>query len=72
MISQVRKRLRLLPKSLKLSLAVIETGIASGFIGIFCHYLLEFIQAIVFGKDTVSISECFSKTLSLTCCWDFI
>ena len=51
MISQVRKRLRLLPKSLKLSLAVIETGIASGFIGIFCHYLLEFIQAIVFGKD---------------------
>lgn len=35
MISQVRKRLRLLPKSLKLSLAVIETGIASGFIGIF-------------------------------------
>lgn len=51
MISQVRKRLRLLPKSLKLSLAVIETGIASGFIGIFCHHLLEFIQVIVFGKD---------------------
>lgn len=51
MISQVRKRLRLLPKSLRLSLAVIGTGIASGFIGIFCHYLLEFIQAIVFGKD---------------------
>ena len=51
MISQVRKRLRLLPKSLKLSLAVIGTGIASGFIGIFCHYLLEFIQVIVFGKD---------------------
>ena len=51
MISQVRKRLRLLPKSLKLSLAVIGTRIASGFIGIFCHYLLEFIQVIVFGKD---------------------
>ena len=51
MISQVRKRLRLLPKSLKLSLAVIGTRIASGFIEIFCHYLLEFIQVIVFGKD---------------------
>ena len=51
MISQVRKRLRLLLKFLKLSLAVIGTGVASGVVGIFCHYLLEFIQVLAFGKD---------------------
>ncbi len=41
----------LLPKSLKLSLAVFGTGIASGLVGILCHYLLEFIQVLAFGKD---------------------
>lgn len=51
MISQVRNHLRMLPKSLKLSLVVIGTGISSGLMGIFCHYLLEFIQVIAFGKD---------------------
>lgn len=51
MISQVRRRLRLLLKFLKLSLAVIGTGVASGVVGIFCHYLLEFIQVLAFGKD---------------------
>ena len=51
MISQVRNHLRVLPKSLKLSLVDIGTGIASGPIGIFCQYLLEFIQVIAFGKD---------------------
>ncbi len=51
MIFREIKRLRLLPKSLKLSLAVFGTGIASGLVGIFCHYLLEFIQVLSFGKD---------------------
>lgn len=51
MIFREIKRLRLLPKSLKLSLAVLTTGIASGLIGILCHYLLEFIQVLAFGKD---------------------
>lgn len=51
MIFREIKRLRLLPKSLKLSLAVFGTGIASGLVGIFCHYLLEFIQVLAFGKD---------------------
>ena len=55
MISQVRKCLRLLPNSLKLSLAVFGTGIASGLVGIFCHYLLEFIQVLAFGKDKESL-----------------
>lgn len=41
----------LLPKSLKLSFAVFGTGIASGLVGIFCHYLVEFIQVLAFGKD---------------------
>lgn len=41
----------LLPKSLKLSLAVFGTGIASSLVGILCHYLLEFIQVLAFGKD---------------------
>lgn len=51
MIFREIKRLRLLPKSIKLSLAVFGTGIASGLVGIFCHYLLEFIQVLSFGKD---------------------
>ena len=51
MIFREIKRLRLLPESLKLSLAVFGTGIASGLVGILCHYLLEFIQVLAFGKD---------------------
>ena len=51
MIAQGREGLRSLPKSLRLSLAVFATGIASGLVGIFCHYLLEFIQVLAFGKD---------------------
>lgn len=51
MIAQGRDGLRSLPKSLRLSLAVFGTGVASGLVGIFCHYLLEFIQVLAFGKD---------------------
>ena len=51
MIAQGREGLRSLPKSLRLGLAVFETGVASGLVGIFCHYLLEFIQVLAFGKD---------------------
>lgn len=51
MIAQGREGLRSLPKSLRLSLAVFGTGVASGLVGIFCHYLLEFIQVLAFGKD---------------------
>lgn len=51
MIAQGREGLRSLPKSLRLGLAVFATGIASGLVGIFCHYLLEFIQVLAFGKD---------------------
>ena len=51
MIAQGREGLKSLPKSLGLSLAVFATGIASGLVGIFCHYLLEFIQVLAFGKD---------------------
>lgn len=49
--TQGRKSLAGLLKSLRLFLAVIGTGIASGLVGIFCHYLLEFIQVLAFGKD---------------------
>lgn len=51
MIAQGREGLKSLPKSLGLSLAVFGTGIASGLVGIFCHYLLEFIQVLAFSKD---------------------
>lgn len=51
MIAQGREGLKSLPKSLRMSLAVFATGIASGLVGIFCHYLLEFIQVLAFGKD---------------------
>lgn len=51
MIAQGREGLKSLPKSLRLSLAVFATGIASGLVGIFCHYLLEFIQVLAFSKD---------------------
>lgn len=51
MIAQGREGLKSLPKSLRLSLAVFGTGVASGLVGILCHYLLEFIQVLAFGKD---------------------
>lgn len=51
MIAQGREGLKSLPKSLRLGLAVFATGIASGLVGIFCHYLLEFIQVLAFSKD---------------------
>lgn len=53
--TQGRKSLTGLLKSLRLFLAVIGTGIASGLVGIFCRYLLEFIQVLAFGKDKGSL-----------------
>ena len=55
MIARGIKRITSLPKSIRLSLAVTGTGIASGLVGIFCHYLLEFIQVLAFGKDKESL-----------------
>ena len=49
--SQGRNSLTWLPKSLRLFLAVLATGIASGLVGILCHYLIEFIQFLAFGND---------------------
>ena len=53
--TQGRKSLTCLPKSLKLFLAVIGTGIASGMVGIVCHYLLELVQVIAFGNDQTDL-----------------
>ena len=50
-----RKSLTCLPKSLRLFLAIIGTGIASGLVGISCHYLLELIQVIAFGNDQTDL-----------------
>lgn len=50
-----RKSLTCLPKSLRLFLAVIGTGIASGMVGIVCHYLLELVQVIAFGNDQTDL-----------------
>lgn len=61
MIAQGREGLRSLPKSLRLSLAVFATGIASGLVGIFCHYLLEFIQVLAFGKDKGDLLSLFQS-----------
>ena len=55
MIARGIKRITSLPKSIRLSLAVIGTGIDSGLVGIFFHYLLEFIQVLAFGKDKESL-----------------
>jgi|GEM_PF-28297 len=51
MIARGIKPITSLPKSIRLSLAVFGTGIASGLVGILCHYLLKFIQILVFGND---------------------
>ena len=51
MIARGIKHITSLPKFIRLSLAVFGTGIASGLVGILCHYLLEFIQILVFGND---------------------
>ena len=59
--NQERKSLTWLPKSTRLSLAVFGTGIASGLVGILCHYLLEFIQILVFGNDKSNLSSQFNS-----------
>ena len=53
--NQEKKSLTWLPKSIRLSLAVLTTGIASGLIGILCHYLLDFIKLLTFGNDTTDL-----------------
>lgn len=59
--NQERKSLTWLPKSIRLSLAVFGTGIASGLVGILCHYLLEFIQILVFGNDKSDLLSQFNS-----------
>ena len=59
--NQERKSLTWLPKSTRLSLAVFGTGIASGLVGILCHYLLEFIQILVFGNDKSNLLSQFNS-----------
>ena len=63
--NQERKSLTWLPKSTRLSLAVFGTGIASGLVGILCHYLLEFIQILVFGNDKSNLLSQFNYILVL-------
>ena len=53
--AQGRNSLTWLPKSIRLSLAVLTTGIASGLIGILCHYLLDFIKFLTFDNDTTDL-----------------
>lgn len=50
-----RKRLMSSAKFIRLSLAVLTTGIASGLIGVLCHYLLDFIKLLTFGNDTTDL-----------------
>ena len=61
MISRGIKRITSLPKFIRLSLAVFGTGIASGLVGILCHYLLEFIQILVFGNDKSNLLSQFNS-----------
>ena len=55
MIFREIKRLISSAKLIRLSLAVLTTGIASGLIGILCHYLLDFIKLLTFGNDTTDL-----------------
>ena len=55
MIFREIKRLISSAKLIRLSLAVLTTGIASGLIGILCHYLLDFIKILTFGNDTTDL-----------------
>ena len=61
MIARGIKPITSLPKSTRLSLAVFGTGIASGLVGILCHYLLEFIQILVFGNDKSNLLSQFNS-----------
>ena len=61
MIARGIKPITSLPKSIRLSLAVFGTGIASGLVGILCHYLLEFIQILVFGNDKSDLLSQFNS-----------
>ena len=61
MIARGIKPITSLPKSIRLSLAVFGTGIASGLVGILCHYLLEFIQILVFGNDKSNLLSQFNS-----------
>lgn len=55
MLFRERKRLMSSAKFIRLSLVVLTTGIASGLIGILCHYLLDFIKLLTFGNDTTDL-----------------
>lgn len=55
MIFREIKRLISSAKFIRLSLAVLTTGIASGLIGILCRYLLDFIKLLTFGNDTTDL-----------------
>lgn len=61
MIARGIKPITSLPKSTRLSLAVFGTGIASGLVGILCHYLLEFIQILVFDNDKSNLLSQFNS-----------
>lgn len=61
MIARGIKPITSLPKSIRLSLAVFGTGIASGLVGILCHYLLEFSQILVFGNDKSNLLSQFNS-----------
>ena len=61
MIARGIKPITSLPKFIRLSLAVFGTGIASGLVGILCHYLLEFIQILVFGNDKSNLLSQFNS-----------
>ena len=61
MIARGIKHITSLPKFIRLSLAVFGTGIASGLVGILCHYLLEFIQILVFGNDKSNLLSQFNS-----------
>ena len=65
MIARGIKPITSLPKSTRLSLAVFGTGIASGLVGILCHYLLEFIQILVFGNDKSDLLSQFDSSFLL-------
>ena len=61
MIARGIKPITSLPKFIRLSLAVFGTGITSGLVGILCHYLLEFIQILVFGNDKSNLLSQFNS-----------
>ena len=57
----MKAQLQSLPYGIRLLLATLSLGIATGLVGIACHYLLEGVQWLAFGQDSSDLLQQFQE-----------